>query len=432
MTEPLPSTQIPSESLAYQPISGWAIAGLAVGSLFTLLVVLCTIVALVQGAPMFFPIWIVAFAFVGGVLSVLGQQHVRNSEGTRTGAKLARIGLWLSLVSGLSYLSYYFVTGIALQSQANAFVMEIGDDSGFFPRLREGGDHPAQLNAAFLLTQPPNSRTGLADNDLSMRKYHDEPTKDGAPGPLTQFREGMFARILYKQLGKDAEITPLAVQDWRYEQRSYKILRTYRVKTKEVEVDLLLAVLSMEPEAAGQGRKWFVNLRESAPLSKTFTPLGEGVKRLRQHSIDWLNQKVNSLNEGASFAGIKDVDKTPWDLLQSDDAKKRQEYREAAYQAFAGDGKQRINQFNIITRAEDAGKWEQADGKIRMHLMFGFTLPAARGQQSAYKAEAVVVLESKKDIDPSQFPAGEPQPGWNIVRAAFTTMTPIGERKPGG
>ena len=56
MTEPLPTPQGPSEQLAYQPISGWAIAGFALGSLFTLLVASSAVVAFFQGAPFFFPL----------------------------------------------------------------------------------------------------------------------------------------------------------------------------------------------------------------------------------------------------------------------------------------------------------------------------------------------------------------------------------------
>src|SRR5262249_38452375 len=145
MSEPPPDREAPlaplptvSEPIAYQPISGWAIAGFAAGAVFALLTLLCTIVALVQGAPMFFPIWIVSLAIVGVVLSALGLREVQNSEGTRAGAKLARVGLWLSVISGLCYLSYYFATGLAVESQADDFLLvKSDDDSGFFPRLRE-------------------------------------------------------------------------------------------------------------------------------------------------------------------------------------------------------------------------------------------------------------------------------------------------------
>ena len=47
----------------------------------------------------------------------------------------------------------------------------------------------------------------------------------------------------------------------------------------------------------------------------TLTPLGEGVKRLRRHSHDWLRQRIKSLSEGEGFADFQDLDKTEWDFL---------------------------------------------------------------------------------------------------------------------
>src|SRR5262249_52719032 len=120
----------PSEpGAAYRSISGWAIAGFTLGALFTLLVVICALVALYQGSPFFFRPWMFLLAILGVFVSLYAQRHVRNSEGTLAGAKLAQWGFRLSLVSGLVYSSYYFVTGYAVTSQANAFVMEEGEET---------------------------------------------------------------------------------------------------------------------------------------------------------------------------------------------------------------------------------------------------------------------------------------------------------------
>ena len=75
------------ESLGYQPVSGWAVAGFATSGLFAVMVLASTIVAIFQGAPIFFPVWLLSMAIVGIVLSFIGQNHVQNSEGTRTTRK---------------------------------------------------------------------------------------------------------------------------------------------------------------------------------------------------------------------------------------------------------------------------------------------------------------------------------------------------------
>jgi hypothetical protein len=337
MTEPQPPTENPAgimpgapspaapppppaEAIVYRPVSGWAVAGFGIGALFAFVIAANTVVALAQGAPMFFPAWILSLAVVGIVCSLIGQRQIELSEGTRAGAKLARLGIWLSLLSGLGYLSYYYVTGLALQNQANEFLMVKNEEGGFFPLLKEAATKPSKLNAAFLLTLPASARAGRPDDEVGMIQLHDQPGKDGAPGPLTQFREGYFPRILYKHLADDAEITPLGVQEWKYEMRSYKIYRTYRIKTKEVELELLVAVFSTEAEAAGKERKWFVNLRESTPNLKTITrtPTGEGVKLLRLLADLWLKREIQKLNgegkdeEGKGYPEIKRTDRSDW------------------------------------------------------------------------------------------------------------------------
>src|SRR5262245_13536477 len=122
------------EPLTYKPLSGLALAGFAAGALFALLVLASTAVGLVKGVPFFFPLWTLLLAAAGVVLSLLGQGQIKNSEGTRAGLGLARAGLWLSVFAGLGYFAYYSVTGLALTSQADAFLREEGDPSGgFFP-----------------------------------------------------------------------------------------------------------------------------------------------------------------------------------------------------------------------------------------------------------------------------------------------------------
>src|SRR5439155_3083268 len=206
MTDPIPSREDPgikagmpsapppsdSEPAPYQPVSGWAIAGLGVSGFYVLLVVISGAVAFYQGAPFFYPDWVLIVPLIGIGLSLFGQRHVATSEGTRTGAKLAVWGFRLSLVAGLVYMSYYFVTRYTLQAQANTFVMEMRDDAGFLKRLCKGTEDPEgkELNYAFLLTQRPDLRKAVSENEKTMRQAYDTPsTKDGGAGILTLFRE---------------------------------------------------------------------------------------------------------------------------------------------------------------------------------------------------------------------------------------------------
>jgi hypothetical protein len=421
MTDPLPSTQTPpGEVLAYQPISLWALVGFVLGCLFAALVSICAVVGLIQGAPVFFPTYLVAIAGVGVVLSWLGLRHVQLSEGTRAGAKLARFGLWLSLISGLSYYSYYFFTGEALIGQANAFVLDKTDpDSGFLPRIIEGGTNPVELNRAFLLTLAPSSRTGRPEDEGSMRKGHDIwPTDNDAVSPLVAFRQSRLVRILANH--PEAEIKPLAVLEWKYDKRSYQVQRRYLIKTKEVEVEALLTAYSVEPEASGQSRKWFINLAWSDILEKTtkMTPLGAGLVKLRARAIESLKKQYAAMiKDGKSLGHFKDD--TDWSVMALPERIKEEQIKEA----FAPAERVRNNQLGIHTPPDALGKWEIVDGRIRIELWFRCEITIGPGLLATVDGDAT--LETTVPVDPENFSETETPIDWRIARIVFSSVRAV-------
>jgi hypothetical protein len=428
----LPSAPAPRpvETIAYQPVSGWAVAGLVTSSFFALLVLGSTIVALSQGAPIFFPVWVLSLALVGIVLSFIGQSHVQNSEGTRTGAKLATAGIWLGVVSGLCYFSYYYATRYAQAAQANDFLMTEADgpDTGFFQHLCKSAN-PTELNIAFLLTRPITARSGNPKDSKSMALNNDVAGKEGK-GDLSTFKESIMPRALFKDLGKDAEITPLAVQDWRYEKKSYQITRSYSIKTKEVELEMALTVASTEAEASGQGRTWFLNLRESGIVKKELTKFGKGIATLRARAREWVEQQwLAKLNEGQPFHAIKDksMDRTAWHEIMLQD-QKPEALQASFYRLFESSKKDRLKGlFNIATRPDDIGFWEMADGKIRIYLHFQLIMlkegnPPTQGNT----LDGYVMVETRQVVDPSQFDIASPPPDWAMVGIVITHSTPPG------
>jgi len=432
---PAPAEPVARTEVAYCPLSGWAIAGFGAGALFALVVALATVTALAQGSPLFFPVWFVGLAVVGVVLSIMGQRHVQNSEGTRAGGKLARIGLWLSIVGGVCYLTYFFVTGLALQSQANAFLMEkTDDDSGFFPRLRDGQTDPVQYNAAFLLTLPGSQRSIRPDNDEALSKNYDTLSKDGMPGNLTQFKYGVapgfnstLGRLFFGKSAKDVEVIPMGVQDWKYEQKSYKVRRTYRLKTKEIEWDVTLTVASTEGETAGQGRKWFLNLAETNILAPpTVTPFGEGIAWLRSLAGEDLAARLNKLNRGAALANVAELDKTAWERkLGAEHAEKRK----LLHELFQSNAKDRMEKVSMYLRGSVNGGWEEgAEGKIRIVHPFRFALPHTPGQPP-YMVDAYAVLETVQPGNPIGFGRLSAPPDWELVQLVFFSIATPPENK---
>src|SRR5262245_55714103 len=133
-TQPLPAS--PGQDFVYRPLSGVAVAGVVVASVFAVLLVICAAAAMWRGEPFLLPLWMVLLAVTGAVLSLLGRWHILRSEDTRAGLGLTRWGLWISLITGLGYGTYYFFTGLAVQNQANSFLLDKGPDSGYLARLK--------------------------------------------------------------------------------------------------------------------------------------------------------------------------------------------------------------------------------------------------------------------------------------------------------
>ncbi len=432
MSEPLPTTSSTGESIAYQPISGWAIVGLSVSGLFTLMVVTIAIVGWYQGMPVFFPIWTLGFAVAGTLLSYVGQRQIEKSENTRTGIKLARAGLWLGIVSGFGYFSFFYVTGWALETQANSFVMDEAEDSGFFPRIRKG-----QLDAAFRLTLPAQARP---DDDAKLGELYDVPdAKDGAPGKLSQFKNGQLTRLFHQHLGgPETEITPKTLLEWHYDRRSYVVLRNYEIKTKELTAEVHVAVHSSEGDAAGQGRKWYVNMNKTylVPNTLKLTPVGEGVFEARARARIWLPEWMSKFDKGASFLDIekkelKEIDKTAWPRFPAQ-GMDRANFRELLYDTFARHDKGRIFFLQIFHRAErpdlDVGKWEWNQGKVRVFYQFQFSIPIERFGPPMVKVDALAALETRRELDLATFRESSPAIEWNLVSLTFSQATLVSQR----
>src|SRR5260370_36951168 len=72
-----------SKSIAYRPISGFAIAGFVAGCAFALLMLAMAAVALLQGAPFFFSPWILVMAAAGAVLCLVARGQICGSGGSQ-------------------------------------------------------------------------------------------------------------------------------------------------------------------------------------------------------------------------------------------------------------------------------------------------------------------------------------------------------------
>ncbi len=280
-TPPPPVTaDRPGAPLVYRPLSGLAIIGMACGVLFASIALFSVAVLFFKRDPIFLPDWLLVLPVAGAILCVLALRQIRNSEDTRAGATLARWGLWLSVLAGLGSATFSAFTGLAIKQQANHFLLVKGDGTGFFPRLLDG-----DVNGAFLLTQTfVRRRRANPQDERGMEFEFDTPLDDRSPkGELSQFREADLVRALQQSSGPPAQVEPLGVRQWTYDDKlkAYTVERLYRVSTADMVFDFLVKVQSIDGDVPGEGRKWRVVWRGGEVPNRKLTDLGEKKGKLR-------------------------------------------------------------------------------------------------------------------------------------------------------
>src|SRR5262249_12235379 len=128
MADPTPTPVLtpgpPAEPLAYRPVSGLAIAALGFAALYTAIVLVFGVVALLQGVPFLLPTWLIVLPVAGAVLAFCARRQIRGSEGTRAGLKLAEWAWWLSVLAGLGYTAYAQTTALIIKAEADSFLRE--------------------------------------------------------------------------------------------------------------------------------------------------------------------------------------------------------------------------------------------------------------------------------------------------------------------
>jgi hypothetical protein len=257
MAEPTsPPAEPTGAEQTYRPVSGLAIAGLAVAVLFAVVMVLLAVISLVRGVPFDFPAWCLIFPLAGVVLSVWARWQIRNAEGTRAGMGLATSGLWISILFGLGIFTYKVAIYWAVRQQAEQALF--APDTGFFSWLKK----PDGLHAAFLLTRPPNGRHNLSPKDAQgIERDFDKVDATGQPGLLSQFRNHFLVRMV-RQGRQEAQIRPAGIKEFTYKEGGYSVSVVVALKTDVVEAQVLLTVRSQED---GEKREWYVEWSPATP-----------------------------------------------------------------------------------------------------------------------------------------------------------------------
>jgi hypothetical protein len=426
-SSPLTPAPLVGETMVYRPLSALALASVLLAILYVVLLAVTAVVALLQAGPVFLPTWSLLVPVAAVALGLAAQWRIRSAEGTLAGVSLARWGLWLGLLAGLGYGTYYFVTGWAIQQQANDFLMKVGEDSGFFPHLLKAGksNDPGELNRAFLLATPYGRRVGSNPDDLrKMEIEYNQPKGKQGRGELDIFRGQELVELTLEAGREGKTVEPLGVQEWSYENGRYHVARVYRVSTREMQVDILVPVAAEVDKLAG-GRKWYIEGNKVQMVtSPQLTPLGEAMRRLRESAA----LEAKKWTEGAQPQSARvPQDETPWKepkglLVIADEGHSEDQIRQQAQ-----------TDVTAVLRGKVAGPyrpslvksllcpWREEDGHIRLWLPFTLPLHVPGGVQYGFVGEGTLTLQSRDRLDPLHLTGTSP---WDVIALRLERIRP--------
>lgn len=383
----------------YNPLSMLAVLGLGCSALYAGILVMSAVVALRSGAPLLLPDWLLLLPVAGAGLALLALRQIRNSEGTLAGTKLSVWGLFLGGGAALAYGAYYLATGFAVQQQANNFLMNKGEESGFFALLQED-----QVERAFLLTVRHRERKNKNPEDReSMAPYEQALDLKDPRGMLAQFAEqDIIQRII--QAGREKKaIQALGVRSWKYEKGEYEVERGYRIETAEMSVDILVTVHSNDNDAPGEARRWNVAWDKTRYITNPeYTDLGKKIMLLRNEA-------------GRTFAPW--VDKLGLAKLTKPTPDRGTDWSSSALSMSAEGMQKKISQeIKALFQAKDKTlrqikmaknpyvPWKEDDGHLEFTFPIFVDVPATAGpQEPRYTAEIHIYVRSAEPVRLSEF-----------------------------
>jgi hypothetical protein len=245
MAEMTRSPSLPSTADAnpYVPVSWMAVAAVVVAGLFALLLLAFGSFAFINKKPLLMEELLI-LPVIAIVLSFAARRMIRNSEGTRTGEKLANTAWWMSLILGLCYVAYLFAFDLAIRQEAR------GEVDKWMDYVKKGTDEDILL--AFHRTLPPGKRQSVGASDATQMQllYRDD---------LLVFRNSDLLKLA--QRNHDFQFTPGAVT-WVYKPGAIEANVAGTVKCPEGTFPVSIALKGLEgvtaAEGGGGGRQWTV------------------------------------------------------------------------------------------------------------------------------------------------------------------------------
>lgn len=252
-TNPIQSLQRPTES-AYQPLSGYAVAAALCAGIFAVVVLSLLVFSMISGR-MALDSWLLALPLAGIVLSAIGRSHIRNSEGTRSGLKMASLSWWVCVLGGTGFVAYLYANSLALEYESGRFTDQM------FKDLQKGDLQSAFRNHCL----PPDERNRA---EATAPEAEFEAAYAGAG--YTPFRNHELVRKFIRN-GKDVEFERVKTRESGQEANGIYIIHNYRIRCPEGTYDLGVKAIAAETKKGGK-QLWQIPLRREPGIS-SLTPV---------------------------------------------------------------------------------------------------------------------------------------------------------------
>lgn len=234
---PIPAAQRPAE-LGYQPLSGYAVAAVIVSGVFALaLVILVGIGLWSRRTPLSYELLLVPVT--GLILAIIARSHIRNAEGTRTGAGLANASWWICVLGGAGFAAFLAANDVALRRESQR------QSDGLVEALRAGKEQEAYEKYVI----PPELRGRAEPGTPEFAQVYD----------AFGFQPFLNHPVVFalRENGAAAQVEHVGARDVGQEGDGFKATHKYRVTIPEGVFTTQLKMVAAEPRAGGKPQ-WHV------------------------------------------------------------------------------------------------------------------------------------------------------------------------------
>jgi hypothetical protein len=282
---PLPSVQRPSDS-AYQPVSGYAVAAVVFAGVFALILIWVGIQTVLSSRAAL-ESWFLALPIAGIVLAVIARSHIRNSEGTRTGLRLASAAWWISVLGGVGFAAYLYANSLAIEYESGKF----GDQ--MFRELQKGTAQSTQ-SAFENYFVPPEERGRVPANagpDVFEAAY--------VPSGYGAFRNHDVVRMCLRNPGA-VNVERVKVKDSGQDATGLYATHVYRLTTPEGIFECQVKLVAAEAKKGGKPM-WRIPAQPAPNI--TLGPIqlsryGKATIELLQDAEMWVHSWTGHLGSG--------------------------------------------------------------------------------------------------------------------------------------